>query len=298
MYRIYFAPSLCFFLFCAKYESWPRRGFFLFFCSFLFFFSRERERSIRNNSICSHYICNMSEGGCPHNPAPVASPESTSGCPHNGDKKTELNPRNNIPLLKQRPWPGQSRPLDTNRVTSSIPKGDFTPSHQEGGGKSSSNTGNWVYPSHQQFFNAMKLKGWDTKEEDIEMVVAIHNAVNEKTWQDVCEWERVCTSNETPPKLLKFKGRPKDLSPRARFKMLMGSVAPFDRHDWYVQRDDGTEVRYVIDFYRGRAGDEVEGASPFHGNKSIYLDVRPALDAPRAFFDRFRMAARSWFGSN
>jgi hypothetical protein len=34
------------------------------------------------------------------------------------------------------------------------------------------------------------------------------------------------------PKLLRFMGKPNDLSPKARLKMLFGHPAPFDRHDW------------------------------------------------------------------
>lgn len=38
-------------------------------------------------------------------------------------------------------------------------------------------------------------------------------------------------------------GRPKDMSPKARLLWLMGYNAPFDRHDWVVERPDGSEVR-------------------------------------------------------
>ena len=47
--------------------------------------------------------------------------------------------------------------------------------------------------------------------------------------------------------------------------------APFDRHDWVVDRC-GTRMRYVIDFYTGHNG------SSSSSNLSFYLDVRPALD--------------------
>lgn len=58
------------------------------------------------------------------------------------------------------------------------------------------------------------------------------------------------------------------------------SVLPFDRHDWFVEREDGTEVRYVIDFYSGQP----EPGKPL----SVYLDVRPALDSIESVFDRVR----------
>jgi hypothetical protein len=56
---------------------------------------------------------------------------------------------------------------------------------------------------------------------------------------------------------------------------------PFDRHDWVIERHDGREVRYVIDFYEGR-----RSASTAKVPVSIYLDVRPAVDSLPAVWDR------------
>lgn len=57
---------------------------------------------------------------------------------------------------------------------------------------------------------------------------------------------------------------------------------PFDRHDWFVQRQspDGRyrEVRYVIDYYS--APPEPTGEPVF------YLDVRPAIDGPTGAIER------------
>ena len=57
---------------------------------------------------------------------------------------------------------------------------------------------------------------------------------------------------------------------------------PFDRHDWYVQRQlsqgQTQEVRYVIDYYS--APPEPTGEPVF------YLDVRPAVDGPTAAAER------------
>ena len=65
-------------------------------------------------------------------------------------------------------------------------------------------------------------------------VVAIHNAVNERAWGQVLEWEALhegdCGSRRV--RLKSFSGDAKKLSPRARFLMAMGYSAPFDRHDW------------------------------------------------------------------
>jgi cytochrome c heme-lyase len=51
-------------------------------------------------------------------------------------------------------------------------------------------TGNWVYPSEKMFFDAMKRKGHDTRAADMKTVVPIHNAVNERAWVEIKEWER------------------------------------------------------------------------------------------------------------
>lgn len=81
-------------------------------------------------------------------------------------------------------------------------------------------------------------------------------------------------------KLVKFMGRPNDMTPKARcMGLFLGYNAPFDRHDWIVDRG-GKEVRYVIDFYNGRA----IGGKPV----AMHLDVRPAIDSFEALVDRVR----------
>jgi cytochrome c heme-lyase len=38
----------------------------------------------------------------------------------------------------------------------------------------------WIYPSEQQYFNAVTRKGWkNVKAEDVPMIVKIHNEVRE-----------------------------------------------------------------------------------------------------------------------
>lgn len=61
------------------------------------------------------------------------------------------------------------------------------------------------------------------------------------------------------------------MSPKARFNTLLGYTAPFDRHDWVVDRC-GMKVEYVIDFYAGKA-------ATANGKPSFYLDVRPKLNS-------------------
>ncbi len=180
-------------------------------------------------------------------------------------------------------YPGQKYALDTKRQMSSIPKGELSPEHQPRDAKK------WVYPSEQQYFNAMKRKGYNPSESEVPIVLAIHNLVNEKGWSDVKNWEAV-SGYTSEPKLKQFLGRPKDISPKAYFLSIFGYSLPFDRHDWIISRSDGTDVRYVIDFYKGKETmkNKAEPAAPI----SIYLDVRPALDSPKALFSRVYVALR------
>lgn len=145
------------------------------------------------------------------------------------------------------------------------------------------------------FYNALARKGKlaDTVEEDIESVVALHNNMNEKTWKKVLEWEKTVCRSEEAPKLLQFQGRPTDLSPKAAFKhYALGHPLPYDRHDWTVERQDGTTVRYVIDYYHdeSRARDDPESALPDIHNaaasSSLLVDVRPAADGPVNIWNR------------
>jgi len=200
-----------------------------------------------------------------------------------------LDPTNNMPLSNPNalatnslPSARQTAPLPTERVPSTIPKGG-----------AADDTATWTYPSPQMFYNALARKGklGDTKEEDMESVVALHNNMNEGTWKKVLEWEAVLNPSEEGgnggggPKLSKFMGRPTDLSPKAFLKhYLLGHPLPFDRHDWTVQRADGTQVRYVIDYYHDDAvarEEDGSGLPDMHDHdsvKSLLVDVRPAAD--------------------
>uniref|UniRef100_A0A7S0C270 Holocytochrome c-type synthase n=1 Tax=Proboscia inermis TaxID=420281 RepID=A0A7S0C270_9STRA len=195
--------------------------------------------------------------------------------------------------------------MSTRRIVSTIPRGETltpapvhqaqtTPTQQETNVPTPDpNDPAWVYPSEQQFYNAMKRKGYQPDAQSMHTVVSIHNAVNERTWSLVQKWE--ATLHDCPnPRLVRFLGRPDDRSPRALFNeyVLMKSP-PFDRHDWVVDRGDGVERRYVIDFYDGNP--QTGGFTGSQKSKkpvSMHLDVRPALDDPMAAVDRVRMGFR------
>ena len=238
---------------------------------------------------------------CPLVPTAAPPGESESKCPVRSKKPVsgdqcpvryknpnvynvygeKLDPSNLMPATAQQlPTPGQEKPLSTDRVVSGIAKG----------GTDST----WVYPSPQMFYNSLmrKGKGADVKADDVHAMVAIHNNMNEKTWKEVLFWEKFHCKECDDPRLLRFEGRPDDLSPLARVRMLMGRPAPFDRHDWVVDRC-GTEVRYIIDYYHDDAL-PVDKSLPkqfdFSSNTQITLDVRPAVDSVGAVWDRLRLA--------
>ncbi|KIJ65661.1 hypothetical protein HYDPIDRAFT_110800 [Hydnomerulius pinastri MD-312] len=234
--------------------------------------------------------------GCPiqHTPPPVSSSKSSGGCPID-HSSTTLNPLNQMPSLPQVPL-DQSVPLPTERTLSSIPR------PVDAGKKET-----WEYPSPQQFYNALVRKGWETPAEHVETMVEIHNFLNERAWGEVLRWEkRVAQLGDEEPHLARFKGRPGEMSPKARFWMFAGwllpsrfnTEPPFDRHDWIVRRPrTGEEVRYVIDYY---------SAPPTPDGEPVFaLDVRPALDSAQSIRERVAVGmdevwedlrARGWGG--
>lgn len=122
----------------------------------------------------------------------------------------------------------RSRPdssLTDHREISSIPRGkSATSSHigsSEGPGLDTHE--NWVYPSERQFFNAMQRKNHSPKAADMKSVVPIHNAVNEKAWEEILAWEAGMGSEKCGgPRLISFSGRPKDRTPKAWINVALG----------------------------------------------------------------------------
>lgn len=114
--------------------------------------------------------------------------------------------------------------LPVDREVSSIPRNDSE---------------NWVYPSQAQFFAAMARKRHNPRESDMKVIVPIHNAVNERAWGEVMKWEQGQGGNSCGGvKLVSFKGRPGDKSPRARWNMLLG----------YVRVHSHSLYRYYVEF--------------------------------------------------
>jgi cytochrome c heme-lyase len=90
--------------------------------------------------------------------------------------------------------------LGVDREVSTIPRASAV--NKEGKPANSeresgvSESGNWIYPSEKMFFEAMKRKGYSSEARDMKTIVPIHNAVNERAWKEIKEWERPYGSEE------------------------------------------------------------------------------------------------------
>ena len=166
----------------------------------------------------------------------------------------------------------RSLPTNHDRHTLNSAEAAATPVNSERDTGHDRDSGNWIYPSQHMFFEAMKRKGHSPTPSDMDTIVPIHNAVNERAWNHIKTYEEAYTANCGGPKLISFAGDSKKLTPRAWFNGLRGYEKPFDRHDWVVDRC-GKRVEYVIDFYSGKEGGGM-GLGP-----SFYLDVRPKLNS-------------------
>jgi len=210
----------------------------------------------------------------------LSSETGPAQCPVPHDPSA-LNPHNNMPILSQLPAPGQVNILPVTRAISSIPR-DPSSSVDMGSSYADDAKSKWEYPSQQQFYNALMRKGWDTPEEHIEAMLAIHNNLNEEAWGEVLKWEsrgNGGASEAARLELSKFAGIHGELSHKARlyqvarwfFPSHFIFTPPFDRHDWVVRRPrTNKKVRYVIDYYSLR--------KDANGDPEFHLDVRPALD--------------------
>ncbi len=194
---------------------------------------------------------NASSQTIPFPPRNLPQPTPSGSCPVRAPNEpissskpstlSKLNPLNYMPAnLSQSRDARQTIHLPTEREESSIPRGDTE--------------SNWEYPSPQQMYNAMLRKGYDdTPEDAVESMVAVHNFLNEGAWAEIVEWERrfsrglgfgwqACRRGEegfveeadriaspgevAAPKLLRFQGRPNEMTPKARILDFMGRMYP------------------------------------------------------------------------
>ena len=163
-------------------------------------------------------------GGCPvdHKTLPQRSSSSPDKCPvdHQSSSSPWSRFLSSSSEGSNHPHPHVQGNLSMEREISSIPR-------LEGE--------RWVYPSESQFFAAMARKNHDPQAKDMKVIVPIHNAVNERTWYEVLKWEEGRGSETCGGlKLVSFKGKSQELSPRARFKSLLGFVRVLSSPPPYV----------------------------------------------------------------
>ena len=178
-------------------------------------------------------------------PKTTASPDAPQPpSPENKSTMSKYNPLNYMfSYISQERAPNQTVDLPVEREISSIPRGD--------------SDSKWEYPSPQQMYNAMLRKGYtDTPQNAVESMVAVHNFLNEGAWEEIVGWERVfadglkkgwdkCkrgeeniamdalrdevmgnTNEESAPRLIRFQGRPKELTPKAQILQALGWLYP------------------------------------------------------------------------
>ena len=162
--------------------------------------------------------------------------------------------------------PGEAQ-LSRDRGESCIPQRDGQP---------------WSYPSPAQFHAATKAKGHSVAEEQIPLIVEIHNAVNDEAWRRIVSWEARFHPDCKDIRLVRFVGRPGERSPKSLLlEIFAGRRAPFDRHDWLIDRCGQAQIRYVVDFYDGNLPSGQVGVP-------ICIDARPALDSVALAVERLK----------
>ena len=207
--------------------------------------------SSKPSGACSSSSSSSSLSACPVPHASAPSTAADHGSSSSSSTLSKLNPLNYMPhSISQSRAPDQTHPLPTSREPSSIPRG--TPGE-----------GNWEYPSPQQMYNALLRKGYsDTDVTAVESMVSVHNFLNEGAWGEILEWERrfsgglyrgwrICRKGEERvdeleqevreeewragltrgedaegPRLVRFQGRPREMTPKAALIQFMGRVYP------------------------------------------------------------------------
>lgn len=248
-------------------------------------------------------------GNASHPPTATSEPEQSSmkQRPLSSDREVSTIPRAGDPSAVQACPQGHQKPSSPYASPTAASHG--SPSNAESETGRDEATGNWIYPSEKQFFEALMRKGNSPTSTSspselatsVASIIPIHNAVNERAWKQILDWEQKAPSSDPGsqkcggPKLYSFRGlgvEPQFLSPRARMNGWLGYQRPFDRHDWVVERCGGERVEYVIDFYQGKTSGGNGSQPGLAGNAgpgklSFYLDVRPKLNSYEGWRMRF-----------
>jgi cytochrome c heme-lyase len=147
-------------------------------------------------------------------------------------------------LSNQQEHAEQTVSLPLSRETSSIPRGD--------------SDANWEYPSPQQMYNAMLRKGYtDTPVDAVESMVAVHNFLNEGTWNEIVTWESIFSKGLGHAWAQCLKGEEGMAMEQARTEMLRQRRQELGYDTAKVSEEDGPRlVRFM-----GRPNDRTPKAS-------------------------------------
>lgn len=153
--------------------------------------ARDKKEKFAVPPECPHHKAANSDSLTENNPfyKDIKSDSNSKSIKPAGCSSSELNPRNMMftDLSSEDGQYGKvmdDKQLPLKRQVSSIPKTPLndTKNLEEAGD-------NWVYPSQSQFYEAMRRKNHDPKEEDMAVIVPLHNAMNEMAWKRILEWE-------------------------------------------------------------------------------------------------------------
>lgn len=135
----------------------------------------------------------QSPDNAPPSPHAPHAPLQASGCDSSQLNQSTSTPASSSSILS-------SLRLATDREVSSIPRAlpgvntagneSTKPANNEKDTGHDEKSGNWIYPSEKMFFDAMKRKSYDPQETDMRTIVPIHNAVNERAWHEIKQWEK------------------------------------------------------------------------------------------------------------
>ena len=163
------------------------------------------------------WLATQAQSPSPLNPSST-SPRSPQ--PHSlrgtlpTDRETSTIPRYSTSILPTLS-PG-SDPSSYSTPAPPVPQPNTSTSPHAGSASDEPGATNWVYPSEAQFYAAMERKNHNPNPEDMKTIVPIHNAVNEKAWKAVLEWEKGSGGEECGGvRLVTFLGTPGKWSPKS-----------------------------------------------------------------------------------
>eukprot|EP00730_Choanoeca_flexa_P016306 TRINITY_DN7671_c0_g2_i2.p1 TRINITY_DN7671_c0_g2~~TRINITY_DN7671_c0_g2_i2.p1 ORF type:complete len:224 (+),score=43.33 TRINITY_DN7671_c0_g2_i2:55-726(+) len=212
----------------------------------------------------------------------VATKVLSGKCPVPHSKRQQMAQRDEPPDTADRPLNLDHMNAKIEAPNSDDPMDMVPGSVIPASGRGNSDDGKqWLNPSANQLFRALKRRDKPIDYDDALEVAAVHELVTDWSWQGVMEFENMHERACPNPTLARFEGKDGIYSPKARIMKFIYGIVPFDRHDWTVDRC-GKEVRYIIDYYA------IDGG---HGTE-YFVDARPA--GLEGIPDRVKLAFKKW----